>query len=815
MGNNLINDVLDYFSPEARSRKRQVNNAVIKMVEAIRSQHYMYRKEIAEWRTATYLAELPEEPRRKRLMDLYKEIMKDAFIFGRAETRKLRVSNKKLVVKNADGDIDTEKSKLMKKGWTRKQSKYNIESIYYGFTLSYFKDLDDDGFIKSVDMVLRDHIVPETCEVLRSPEDKSGTRFDQGPTEPWTIFVNHTHTLGLLDRAAPLYIFKKHSWQNWDEFEERFGIPMRIAKVASQDKRVLKEIDKWLKDLGSAAYARFPEGTELDIKETSTQDAYNVFNEKRKACNEELATLFDGHFETAKDSGSRAKAGALIESNQDQITLDDEQFNLDTWNDIILPKLTQRGYPFIEGDHIDYDENVVSTPRERLEIFQGVKKLGYNVDPEQIESELDVRLVEPERPPGGNDGGTQDRIENFNVPHGHSCGAHPADYRIIDHNVRAMLSDHEERLLREIYNGDVNWNFREFERSHGRLLQGLMSGLTDIGTDFKGDDHRMASMMRANVHRFGMDKTTAEIFQLNEILRDPDVDSFEKFRDRALKVFPNYNRRWLRTEYDQAVLVGEMGQRYQEMIRDIDVAPYWRLVAVLDDTTTNICRSLDGKVFRKDNPETWRFLPPNHWKCRSDAEDVIDLVDDDEVLDLRGAIANDPEAWEAQRKSGHDVNWGDSGQVFSASQGYLKRVSGVPLDTLNFGYADFGLPKVLKGRSNAPQRAFEWEDSIDANGMVAILDNDGLPKFVNGVLLGSLEDNLANALPDVIGKPMEVYWMEDAGKMVYVYIKVYSDANIVVRVEFSRVDAAQVVSVEEVRDLEESRKGLLIYRDTK
>ena len=66
---------------------------------------------------------------------------------------------------------------------------------------------------------------------------------------------------------------------------------MRTAKVASSDPRVKREVDKWLKDLGSAGWARFPEGVEIDIKESNSRDSFNVFNEKRKACNEELATL--------------------------------------------------------------------------------------------------------------------------------------------------------------------------------------------------------------------------------------------------------------------------------------------------------------------------------------------------------------------------------------------------------------------------------------------------------------------------------------------------------------------------------------------
>lgn len=811
--------ILGYeLSPTNRAIKKEVDSAVIKMVEGIKRQHSIYRKEISEYLAARYLAEVQELPRQKRLQDMYDEIMRDPFIFGRADTRILRVSNKKLIVVNEQGEAQDDKSILIQKGWARQLTKYNLGSIYYGYTLPFIKELTEDGMVKKVDMVYRDHIVPQTCEILKSPEDRDGEDFTEPPYDRWMYFVNIPHSLGLLDKAAPLYIFKKHSWQNWDEFEEKFGIPMRIAKIASTDPKVRKEVDKWLKDLGSSSYARFPEGTELDIKETSTTDAFQVFNEKRIAANEELATLFDGHAETVKTGGSHAKVKVIMEGTQDLITLDDEAFNLDIWNDEILPLLSNLGYPFAEGDKVEYDENVASTPEERLAIFKGVKDLGYTVDQKQIETELDVVIVKtPEPPkipePSKQKEGTENSLPNFNVPHDHSgCGAEYADYRVIDTTIdNADISPDEEKLLKAIYAGNVNWDYNEFTKTHGNLLEGLMKGYGNVGIDYDADDHKMIAAMRGNIHRFGMDKTTAEIFQLNEIIKDPAVDSFAKFRERALKVFPNYNQIWLKTEYQQAFTVGQMSERYQEMIADIEDAPYWRLVAVLDDGTTTICRALDGKVFRKDNAETWKFLPPNHWKCRSDAEDVID-ADDDEVLDMRGAIGADADGFAKMQKSGHDVNWGDTGEVFAASQSYLKKVNAVPVHPLDLDYNNYGLADVLKSNLKPPATAFKYQDNLDDAGRVVLLDKDKLPRWSNELLFKTLDNEVANAVPATLKTPDEVYWNESGGKMKYTYLKAYKDFVMHVEVEFSRSSSAQILFINKTTDANELRKGLLVHQ---
>jgi SPP1 gp7 family putative phage head morphogenesis protein len=39
--------------------------------------------------------------------------------------------------------------------------------------------------------------------------------------------------------------------------------------------------------------------------------------------------------------------------------------------------------------------------------------------------------------------------------------------------------------------------------------------------------------------------------------------------------------------------------------------------AIIDDATTDICLSLDGKIMLPDDPDSQQFMPPNHYNCRS------------------------------------------------------------------------------------------------------------------------------------------------------------------------------------------------------
>jgi SPP1 gp7 family putative phage head morphogenesis protein len=788
------------------SKDKDYERAVTRMVDAIKRQRTLYNKEIKDWKIAKAQAIDPMLPRRKMLIDIMEEVLDDPFIFGRSETRKLRVSNKSVAIVDKTGEVNEDKTKLIQKLWFKNLIKYTLDSIYFSYTLMYPKELDENGLIKKLSFVYRDHIVPETTELLINPYDLQGENFTEGNLKKWTLWVHHEHSIGLLNKAIPLWIFKKHSWQNWDEFEEMFGIPMRTAKVASTDPRVKNEVDKWLKDLGSAGWARFPEGVEIDIKESNSRDSFNVFNEKRKACNEELANLFDGNSETAKDTGSRAKTGEIINGTQKLITMDDETFVMFFINDDVLPWLRGLGYPFDENDTCIWNDNEKLTPKERLEIFKGVKDLGYKIKKEQIETELDVEIVgevsdgEPPQPI------PQNRYINFNTGRAAPAGMNDSVSHFPE-NIRD-ITPAEEKFLRQLYEnpGTVKWSYNEFKASHTPLLEAIKQGFGKMNFDFDSTDHRRMRAWMNNIHRFGVDKTQAEVYELNEMLKDPEVKSYNDFRNKAKSVFPNYKEFYLKTEWYHANATSNMAARYLEMMDDVEIAPYWRLNAIIDDGTTVICRSLDGKVFDKRDPDSWKFLPPLHWKCRTDAEDVFDDYDG-EITSFDGAVQIDPDGWERMQKQGFDINWGDSDQVFTRAQSYLKKLpkDATPINVDDLGITDYGLSEWAKVRKNTyPEKAVTIKSHIDKTGMARVITAENLPVWIDSMTVQS-DDMLFTQIRETLIRPDEVYWSDSGAIPQTVFLRFYTDGALKVTTESVRVTAYEWIS-----DPDTARRGLLV-----
>jgi SPP1 gp7 family putative phage head morphogenesis protein len=78
-----------------------------------------------------------------------------------------------------------------------------------------------------------------------------------------------------------------------------------------------------------------------------------------------------------------------------------------------------------------------------------------------------------------------------------------------------------------------------------------------------------------------------------------------------------YGTPWrLETIYETNMQSAFMAGRYQGLLAAKETSPWWEYSAVMDNRTRPVHASLDGRVFRYDDPFWTSWYPPNGFRCR-------------------------------------------------------------------------------------------------------------------------------------------------------------------------------------------------------
>src|SRR5690606_30077639 len=84
------------------------------------------------------------------------------------------------------------------------------------------------------------------------------------------------------------------------------------------------------------------------------------------------------------------------------------------------------------------------------------------------------------------------------------------------------------------------------------------------GFTYGADDPAMLTAFEQNLFRFSGAKTLAQVQELNQLFRQSK--SFAEFYQLAKKRAEVFNRDWLETEYNSAVLTGEAASTYHRLL---------------------------------------------------------------------------------------------------------------------------------------------------------------------------------------------------------------------------------------------------------
>lgn len=362
------------------------------------------KQDVARWRRAWAMALNIENPKRGALYSIYTDTLVDLHLTGCFVQRYHKTLLKAFVIVDKNGKEDKETLKIFKSKWFHHFLLRALESIGWGHSLIQLDDviIDANGVMKfsDVELVPREHVCPEYGVLLRDRSDSpdQGIPYREGALADWCVEVGDSHDLGLLLKCAPQALAKKNMTTYWDVFGEIFGMPMRVGTTTSQNPADRKQIEVMLEEMGAAGWAVFPEGTTVEIKESSRGDAYNVYDRRIDRANSEMSKGVLGQTMTIDNGSSQSQSETHLEVFENICAADARLIEY-VVNDDLIPKMIRLGFP-LAGLTFKWDDAASYSPAEQREL-ERVLLQYFDIDPQYFVDKYKIPIIGVKQSSGG------------------------------------------------------------------------------------------------------------------------------------------------------------------------------------------------------------------------------------------------------------------------------------------------------------------------------------------------------------------------------------------------------------------------------
>lgn len=395
---------LDLAKPSDRKRFQKI------VVDLVRETDHLTKRDLSEWRSAQQMAINVEQPNRQRLYDIYRDVELDLHLSGCIGQLQGFIMGKSFKLTKPDGEPDEEALRYFESAWFKQLLRYALQARYWGHSLIELGDVigREDGMMTfdGVELIPRKHVIPEYGRVTRDAGQswETGIAYREAPYSDWLIEVGARDDLGLYLKAATQTIPKKYAMAFWDAFAEMFGLPIRIAKTASRDQKDIDQMGKMMENMGYKAWAVLPTDSEIELKESSRGDAFNVYDRRIERANSELSKLVLFVTMTIEDGASLSQSQVHLKV-LDNLIYEIADGIRDMVNDQLIPKMTKFGFP-VKGLRFDWDDPVDYTP-EQQKAFEEMILNNYEVDGSYFQDKYGIPVGERRQAPlmpSGEDG---------------------------------------------------------------------------------------------------------------------------------------------------------------------------------------------------------------------------------------------------------------------------------------------------------------------------------------------------------------------------------------------------------------------------
>lgn len=259
------------------------------------------------------LARNPLKPKRARLYQVYDDVEMD----DQVETVQSNmvadvISEEFYMTHPGSTEKDDAATEYFNKPWFFEFLEYGIRTEAWGHKLIEFaKPVIIDGELQFpfIEQIPKEHVIPEFGLIVAKPGDEEGISYRTHPLAPKTLIeIGKPRDLGKLLKAARPALYKKNIEGAWSKFSEIFGMPIRIGKVASRNKEDFDAMETFMKNMGQAAYAVTGTDDQVELKETTKGDAYQVFEKYMERADKAIAKIFLGQTMTVDNGSSLSQA---------------------------------------------------------------------------------------------------------------------------------------------------------------------------------------------------------------------------------------------------------------------------------------------------------------------------------------------------------------------------------------------------------------------------------------------------------------------------------------------------------------------------
>ena len=646
-------------------------------------------QDIKTWRDALKSA---DNGRRKRLYDLYEDILLDNFLSDAIDKRVRAITNAGLKFTTDAGNVE-EIDTLMETQQWENMLREIMMARFWGVTLLEFEF--EPLFVAH--NIPRTHIKPEKGIIIKDENDETGVEYRNDPffLEVKAAQSNGRDSFGLILKACPYVIYKRGNFGDWAQFAELFGMPFRVGKYANHDDKTRMLLDQALTEAGSAAHVVIPEEGNIEFHDSKSTGDGALYKLLKEACNEEILIGVLGQKMTTISGEKGARSLGEV---QEGIHDDDRRFITRILNSEILPRLAARGYKVNGGKWAFPEKGETISLKDRISIDKELDKL-IEIDAEYFYETYGIPVPkagpakkaaqEPEtrnpkpgpeasgrnpKPgttepitrnsePGTRNPKKWERLLSFFAQAPKLAGANKSTSFTtlkIDEQA-ASVPELVEAALKNIYEELVDVN-RQIEPNLLKIvLDKLFSGVDegfnlpdDVETDFRWQLKNSAAV-------FACFKTYQDQQAVFEQLFDDDgeLKSYSQFKKDAEAIIGK-SAKYLETEYDTAVLRARNAARWKEFERDADLFPNlkWEPSTSVEKRAYHVL--LYGLVLPITDTFWDEHYPGDLWNCKC------------------GITNTDEEAWKEipaidggmKPQAGLDSNPGKTGELFTRTHPY-------------------------------------------------------------------------------------------------------------------------------------------------